>query len=158
VIVNDYKHLKDTGDLNRHDWRFRIAFPKLETFCTSQKGPYFLTNFFKSTLGFRTANIDGDLTSLVNKNGALLCKEISISGINKILARENFNGEVKLVELLVYFNLMNCHYRFLDEDITFNSFQQLRQDDLERMGFRLGTIRSILAAIYGKKRLSLKIE
>ena len=69
----------------------------------------------------------------------------------KILARENFNGEVKLVELLVYFNLMNCHYRFLDEDITFNSFQQLRQDDLERMGFRLGTIRSILAAIYGKK-------
>jgi hypothetical protein len=138
VIVNDYKHLKDTGDLNRHDWRFRIAFPKLETFCTSQKGPYFLTNFFKSTLGFRTANIDGDLTSLVNKNGALL-------------SRENFNGEVKLVELLVYFNLMNCHYRFLDEDITFNSFQQLRQDDLERMGFRLGTIRSILAAIYELK-------
>ena len=71
--------------------------------------------------------------------------------LTKILARENFNGEVKLVELLVYFNLMNCHYRFLDEDITFNSFQQLRQDDLERMGFRLGTIRSILAAIYGKK-------
>lgn len=46
---------------------------------------------------------------------------------------------------------MNCHYRFLDEDITFNSFQQLRQDDLERMGFRLGTIRSILAAIYELK-------
>ena len=83
VIVNDYKHLKETGDLNRHDWRFRIAFPKLETFCTSQKGPYFLTNFFKSTLGFRTANIDGDLTSLVNKNGALLCKIFDLFQIDE---------------------------------------------------------------------------
>lgn len=120
-----------------HDWRIKIAIPKLGNYCSNKDQDFLGPLFFQT--------ICPDLSPNVGRGK----KEANETVQGKKYNQMRFTGQIKLEEVLKHFNVLACHYTLLAEDIDFDSFVQLTEADMEKMQLRIGPKRKLLAAIDG---------